>query len=124
MKELVLSITKKDLEEQTFASGGPGGQHQNKTASGVRLIHRESGAVGESRTDRSQHRNRRLALQRLTKHPKFKLWINKMVFGWKSKEEIEAEVDKQMQFENLKVEVQEDGKWIETKHESIKKKGR
>lgn len=47
-KEKLFSITKKDFDIQTFASGGPGGQHQNKTASGV--SHRDSGAVGESKT--------------------------------------------------------------------------
>ena len=35
----------RDLEMQTFCSGGPGGQHQNKTQSGVRLIHK-SGRPG------------------------------------------------------------------------------
>ena len=37
--------TRRDLEMQTFCSGGPGGQHQNKTQSGVRLIHK-SGRPG------------------------------------------------------------------------------
>ena len=63
-KELLFSITKKDFEVQTFRSGGKGGQHQNKTDSGVRIIHRASGAVGESRSERSQLVNKRLALKR------------------------------------------------------------
>ncbi len=50
---------------ETFRSGGPGGQHQNKTESGVRLVHLPSGVVATSRTARSQHRNRELALARL-----------------------------------------------------------
>jgi peptide chain release factor 2 len=45
-----------DYEMQTFCSGGPGGQHQNKTQSGVRLVHK-SGIRAESRTERSQHKN-------------------------------------------------------------------
>ena len=57
MKELLFTIRKKDFEIQTFRSGGKGGQHQNKTDSGVRIIHKASGAVGESRNDKSQHRN-------------------------------------------------------------------
>ncbi len=49
-------VNEKELEMQTFCSGGPGGQHQNKTQSGVRLIHK-SGVRGESRTERSQPKN-------------------------------------------------------------------
>jgi len=51
-KEKLFSITKKDLEIQTFCSGGLGGQHQNKTASGVRIIHRASGAVDRTSDER------------------------------------------------------------------------
>jgi peptide chain release factor 2 len=49
-------INEKELEMQTFCSGGPGGQHQNKTQSGVRLIHK-SGVRAVSRTERSQPKN-------------------------------------------------------------------
>lgn len=51
----------------TFRSGGKGGQHQNVTESGVRLTHVPTGLVVTARQERSQHRNRRLALQRLRK---------------------------------------------------------
>jgi protein subunit release factor A len=50
---------------ETFRSGGPGGQHQNVTESGVRLVHLPTGVRASSRTERSQHRNRTLALERL-----------------------------------------------------------
>jgi len=46
-----------DLERQTFRSGGPGGQHQNKTESGVRYIHLPTGVAAESRSERSQFKN-------------------------------------------------------------------
>ena len=49
----------------TFRSGGPGGQHQNTTDSGVRLVHEPSGVTVVARDERSQHRNRALALSRL-----------------------------------------------------------
>lgn len=49
----------------TFRAGGPGGQHQNTTESGVRLVHLPTGIQVEARDERSQHRNRALALRRL-----------------------------------------------------------
>ncbi len=54
---ITIEIRDEDLERQTFRSGGPGGQHQNKTESGVRFIHKPTGIAAESRTERSQHKN-------------------------------------------------------------------
>ncbi len=51
-----IEVNEKELIMQTFSAGGPGGQHQNKTQSGVRLIHK-SGVRAESRTERSQPKN-------------------------------------------------------------------
>ncbi len=52
-------------ELRTQRRSGPGGQHRNKTSSGVFLTHRPSGIVGEATERRSQADNRRVALQRL-----------------------------------------------------------
>jgi peptide chain release factor 2 len=54
---IFIDIKPDDLVRQTFRSGGPGGQHQNKTESGVRYIHVPTGVAAESRTERSQHKN-------------------------------------------------------------------
>lgn len=50
---------------RTQRRSGPGGQHRNKTSSGVFLTHRVTGIVGEATERRSQAQNRDVALQRL-----------------------------------------------------------
>ena len=55
-----------DLVFETMRAGGPGGQHQNRTESAVRVTHRPSGVTAVARDERSQHRNRALAVRRLT----------------------------------------------------------
>jgi peptide chain release factor 2 len=52
-----IDIHPDDLKRDVFRSGGPGGQHQNKTESGVRYTHLPTGIAAESRTERSQHKN-------------------------------------------------------------------
>lgn len=113
-REKLFSLTKKDFTIQTFRSGGPGGQHQNKVESGVRIIHSDSGAVGESREQRSQLQNKKIAFTRLTEHPKFKIWIQRKVYEIIDKETIDEKVNKSMKPENIKIEVlNEEGKWEE-----------
>jgi peptide chain release factor 2 len=55
--DIEIVIKDGDLEWQHFSTGGPGGQHQNKTQSGCRLIHKPTNVRAESRTERSQHKN-------------------------------------------------------------------
>ena len=54
-----------DCDETFFTAGGPGGQHRNKTESGVRLVHRPTGVHVTATERRSQARNRSAALGRL-----------------------------------------------------------
>jgi peptide chain release factor len=54
-----------DVRFEAFSAGGPGGQHQNKTASAIRAVHRPTGLAVIARDGRSQHRNKASALQRL-----------------------------------------------------------
>ena len=54
-----------DVTFSTLRAGGPGGQHQNTTDSAVRAVHRPTGLSVVVREDRSQHRNKALALERL-----------------------------------------------------------
>jgi len=60
-----IDIKKDDLKVDTFRSSGAGGQHVNKTESGVRFTHIPTGIVSESTDSRSQHKNREIALQKL-----------------------------------------------------------
>lgn len=60
-----IDINKADLRRDTFRASGAGGQHVNKTESGVRFTHLPTGIVAESTDGRSQHKNQDIALQRL-----------------------------------------------------------
>jgi ribosome-associated protein len=54
-----------ECEETFFVAGGPGGQHRNKTESGVRLVHPATGVTVTATERRSQLQNRGEALRRL-----------------------------------------------------------
>ncbi len=64
-EEKDIKIRKEDLRTDTFRASGAGGQHVNKTESGVRFTHIPTGIVSESTDSRSQLKNREIALQRL-----------------------------------------------------------
>ncbi|ACL66888.1 Class I peptide chain release factor [Anaeromyxobacter dehalogenans 2CP-1] len=54
-----------ECDESFFVGGGPGGQHRNKTESGVRLVHRPTAITVTATERRSQLQNRGAALERL-----------------------------------------------------------
>lgn len=60
-----IEVNPADLKTDTFRASGAGGQHVNKTESGVRFTHIPTGIVAASTQDRSQHRNRAIAMEML-----------------------------------------------------------
>lgn len=112
-RELIASITLKDCDVQTFRAGGKGGQNQNKRETGVRIIHPPSGAVGESREERSQLQNKKNAFRRMCETKQFKTWARRLA-GEETK--LLAEVERELWPDRTKVEVKDNqGNWVQSK---------
>ena len=110
-KQLLFSVTKEDCDWQTFRSGGKGGQNQNKVSSGVRCIHRASGAVGEARDTRSQLLNRRAAFERMAQSAVFQTWLRLETARRLGQPSVDELVERAMEPQNLKFEGLVEGKW-------------
>lgn len=108
-KKLVFSVTLDDCKVATFTAGGPGGQHQNRSNTAVRITHTASGAAGECREHRSQMQNKKAAFRKMAESGKFKVWVNKQLSG--NKESPEELVKHDMDPSNLLILGRVEGKW-------------
>jgi protein subunit release factor B len=117
MRRKILSVTAADCELQTFRCGGKGGQNVNKRDTGARYIHHPSGARGESRDERSQWQNRKLAWKRMTEDSKFQLWLRRTL-GQEAA--VEAEI---MRYDppatDIRIEVKHNGRWVQVDEASL-----
>ncbi|HRZ18576.1 MAG TPA: peptide chain release factor-like protein [Methanofastidiosum sp.] len=109
MKELLFSVTKKDLKIQYYKESGKGGQNRNKRETAVRIVHEPSGTTVIACDERTQGQNLKIAFRRLTENEKFKKWLHieaarRMQNKKEVEEKINKEVDAWMKEENLKIE--------------------
>lgn len=108
-----MSVTLADCDVQTKRGSGAGGQNRNKRDTAVRIVHRPSGAAGESCEERSQLQNKRAAFKRMTEDPKFKIWLNRELWIRKGLPTPEQQVEKDMQPEKIRVDVKDErGRWV------------
>ena len=119
-KELLFSLSAEngDFVIEPFKGSGAGGQHRNKTMSGIRIKHPASGAIGQSSNERSQNQNKKIAFKRLINSETFQKWYKyecarRLGTISDANEYAEREINNP---NHIKIEIQDEkGKWVEIK---------
>ncbi len=112
-RELLFSVTRKDLDIEAFKGSGNGGQNRNVRQTACRIRHRQSGTVVEAQEHRTFDHNRKAAFLRLTAHPKFRSWMAIKTAEMQGVKSVDQRVDEAMCLQNLKIEVRDKGKWVD-----------
>lgn len=114
-QELLFSVSIKDCQVDTFCGSGPGGQHRNRSQTGVRIFHQPSGAVGVCSELKSQHSNKQLAFKRMAESSEFKRWNRVEVARRSGQPSVESQVRSELTPDKLRVDVKDADRWIESK---------
>ena len=108
------SVTKKDLTVTWFSGTGAGGQHRNKHQNCIRIKHNATGIIKTGQSSRSREANTKEAMEAMASDYRFKFYCELRLSEIEEGITIEKKVEAAMNDENMKIEVQVDGKWVES----------
>lgn len=113
MRKHLFSVTLDDCHVTCFTVGGNGGSGKDTSNTGIRIVHRASGAVGEGREFRSQRQNKVAAFRRMAETPTFQTWARAQAAKLQGEPSIDQQVERWMDPAHLVIEGRSpDGGWM------------